>query len=60
MGRSKLDEGKLIGGEIVIAGGTMSALLDLVEEPLNQDCVARDTSLSGRQFYGPFRCHSNA
>jgi hypothetical protein len=34
--RSKLDEGKVIGGELVIAGGDAPVLLDLVEEPLDQ------------------------
>ena len=37
--RSKLDEGEVIGGELVIAGGDTPALLDLIEEPLDQ--VAR-------------------
>jgi hypothetical protein len=37
--RSKLDEGEVIGGELVIAGGDTPALLDLIEEPL--DHVAR-------------------
>ena len=34
--RGKLDEGEVIGGELVIAGGDAPALLDLVEEPLDQ------------------------
>jgi hypothetical protein len=32
--RSKLDEGEVIGGEFVIAGGDTPALFDFVEEPL--------------------------
>jgi len=36
----KLDEGKIVGGEFVVAGGDTSALLDLVEEPLDQITVA--------------------
>src|SRR5215813_57089 len=34
--RSKLDEGEVIGGELVIAGGDTPALLNLVEEPLHK------------------------
>jgi hypothetical protein len=32
----ELDEGKIVGGELVVTGGDASALLDLVEEPLDQ------------------------
>ena len=41
--RSKLDEGEVIGGELVIAAGDTPALLDLVEEPLDQ--VARPVEM---------------
>ena len=34
--RGKLDEGEVIDSEFVIAGGDAAALLDLVEEPLDQ------------------------
>ena len=34
--RSKLDEGEIIGGELVVASGNTPALLDLVEEPLDK------------------------
>jgi len=34
--RSQLDEGEVIGSELVISGGNTPALLDLVEEPLDQ------------------------
>jgi hypothetical protein len=34
--RSKLDEGEVVGCELVIAGGNTPALLDLIEEPLDQ------------------------
>ena len=34
--RRELDEGKIVGGELVVAGGDTPVLLDLVEEPLDQ------------------------
>jgi hypothetical protein len=34
--RSKLDEGEVIGGELVITGGDTPALLVPIEEPLDQ------------------------
>ena len=34
--RGKLDEGEVIGGELVITGGNTPALLDLVKEPLDE------------------------
>jgi hypothetical protein len=34
--RSKLEEGEVIGGEFVISGGNTPALLDPIEEPLDQ------------------------
>jgi hypothetical protein len=34
--RSKLDEGEVVGSELVITGDDTPALLDLVEEPLHQ------------------------
>ena len=34
--RGKLDEGEVIGGELVIAGGDTPALLNLTEEPIQQ------------------------
>jgi hypothetical protein len=32
----ELDEGKIVGGELVVAGGDTPALLDPVEEPLDE------------------------
>jgi hypothetical protein len=32
----ELDESKIVGSELVVAGGDTVARLDLVEEPLNQ------------------------
>jgi hypothetical protein len=34
--RGKLDEGEVIGGELVITGGNTPTLFDLVKEPLDQ------------------------
>jgi len=34
--RSKLDEGEVVGGELVIVGSDTPALLDRTEEPLHQ------------------------
>ena len=34
--RGKLDEGEVIGSELVITGGNTPALFDLVKEPLDQ------------------------
>lgn len=38
-GCSQLDEGEIVGGELVISGRDASALLDLIEEPLDQIVV---------------------
>jgi hypothetical protein len=34
--RGKLDEGEVIGGELVITGGDTPTLFDFVKEPLDQ------------------------
>jgi hypothetical protein len=46
----EFDEGEIVGGELVVSGRDAPALLDLVEEPLDQVAVAVKTTDEVRSY----------